>query len=64
MTGNQGRPWRYSYIVVKSIKEFAFSYLPPRVAGPYAAFLVLVFQSAPRSINNGYELFMSWVTLD
>ena len=40
---------------MKSIKEFAFSDLPPGIAGPYAAFL-LVFQSAPQSINNGYGI--------
>ena len=47
---NQGRPWRYSYIV-KSIKEFAISDPPPGAAGPYPAFLVLGFLSAPRAFS-------------
>ena len=36
MTDNQGRRWRYSYVVVKSIKEFVISHLPPGAAGPYS----------------------------
>ena len=51
MTDNQGRPWRYSYAVVKSIKEFAISDAPPGAAGPYSTSLVLGFLSAPQSIQ-------------
>ena len=46
MTVNQGRRWRYSYIVVKSITEFAISHPPPGAAGPYSTSLVLRFLSA------------------
>ena len=51
MTDNQGRPWRYSYAVVKSIKEFAISDAPPGAAGPYSTSLVLGFLSEPQSIQ-------------
>ena len=53
MTDNQGRPWKHSYIVVKSIKEFAISDTPPGAAGPDSASLVLGFLSAPQSIQYG-----------
>ena len=53
MTGNQGRPWRHSYIIVKSIKEFTISDPPPGDAGPYPVSLVLGFLSAPQSIQYG-----------
>ena len=51
MTDNQGGLWRYSYIVVKSIKKFAISDPPPGAAGPYSTSLVLGFPSAPQSIQ-------------
>ena len=51
MTDNQGRHWRHSYIVVKSIKEFAISDPPPGATGPYSTSLVLGFLSAPQSIQ-------------
>ena len=51
MTDNQGRRWRYSYIVVKYIKEFAISDPPPGAAGPYSTSLVFGFLSAPQSIQ-------------
>ena len=51
MTDNQGRPWKHSYIVVKSIKEFAISDTPPGAADPDSASLVLGFLSAPRAFS-------------
>ena len=51
MADNQGRHWRHSHIIVKSIKEFAISDPPPGAAGPYSTPLVLGFLSAPQSIQ-------------
>ena len=56
MTDNQGRPWRYSYTIVKSIKELSISDPPPGAAGPYSSSLVLGFLSAPQSIQYGWGI--------
>ena len=56
MTDNQGRRWKYTYIAVKYIKEFAISDPPPGSAGPDLASLVLGFLSALQSIQYGWGI--------